>query len=430
MTVNHEAVSALPTGAAANKTLLRGMAVARFPYCLADDEDSRELVAVDPATGDVIPDLMFLGRVFHYDPDDSTSAHDGTACLVSSEGKRYKLANGTDVLAWAVLDVTRAAPPASPTLGDAHLVAAAATGAWAGHDGDVAIQTARGWEFVAFGIGRFLYDEATDTYYHRKATGDWVAGFGAQTLSDDTIRLGALIGADASFMLKVENQTTNAPPASPAVGNAYIIGPAPTGAWAGQAGKVAVCNVAGAFTIYTPVAGDMVYDKALGINVAYSGTQWASVAGACIAFKRVTHSGNGSMTSTGGWGYTWVNNPTGAPEAANYARTQDNTTITHAAKKVGNLLRLTYTFDGYGDWNQGTPTVGVTRDSETSVLEFRPVIDFGSSGTYTITFVITATDTNSHIYKFWFFGTSGTTGGLVSNNYIYNRRITLEEFVQ
>jgi len=84
MTINHEAVAALPTGAAANKTLLRGMAVARFPYCLADDEDSRELVAVDPATGDVIPDLMLLGRVFHYDATDSSTVHDGSTCLVSS----------------------------------------------------------------------------------------------------------------------------------------------------------------------------------------------------------------------------------------------------------------------------------------------------------------------------------------------------------
>lgn len=429
MTINHEAVAALPTGAAANKTLLRGMAVARFPYCLADDEDSRELVAVDPATGDVIPDLMLLGRVFHYDATDSSTVHDGSTCLVSSEGKRYKLATGTDVLAWAVLDVTRAAPPASPALGDAHLVAAAATGAWAGHDGDVAIQTARGWEFVAFGIGRFLYDEATDTYYHRKATGDWVAGFGAQTLSDDTIRLGALIGADASFMLKVENQTTNAPPASPTVGNAYIIGPAPTGAWAGHAGKVAVCNVAGAFTIYTPVAGDMVYDKALGINVAYSGTQWASIAGACIAFERATHSGNGSMTSTAGWSYNWLSNPTGPPEAANYARTQDNLTITHQAKKSGNLLRIRYTFSGYGDWNSA-PTIAITRDSETTVFEFFPIIDFGASGAFTFEFVIAATDALSHTYKVWFFGTNGTYGGVVNNTYIYNRRITLEEFVQ
>ena len=429
MTINHEAVAALPTGAAANKTLLRAMTVARFPYCLADDEDSRELVAVDPATGDVIPDLMFLGRVFHYDPADSSTAHDGTTCLETSEGKRYKLATGTDVLAWAVLDVTRAAPPASPALGDAHLVAAAATGAWAGHDGDVAIQTARGWEFVAFGIGRFLYDEATDTYYHRKATGDWVSGFGAQTLSDDTIRLGALIGADASFMLKVENQTTNAPPASPTVGNAYIIGPAPTGAWAGHAGKVAVCNVAGAFTIYTPVAGDMAYDKSQGVNVSFNGTTWETTSGVCVAFRSASATDNTGFTSNSGTTYNWSTSPTTPPSASTNSRAIESLTISHTAKKVGNLLRLSYIFDGYYDWNVA-PTFALMRDSESAPLEYRPVIDYGGSGNWRIEFLIAATDVISHTYKIMIFGTSSTFGGLNALIYLYNRRLTLEEFVQ
>src|SRR4051812_50075771 len=38
----------------------------------------------------------------------------------------------------AVLDVTRTAPPASPAEGERHVVAAGATGAWAGHSNAIA----------------------------------------------------------------------------------------------------------------------------------------------------------------------------------------------------------------------------------------------------------------------------------------------------
>ncbi|MFZ5736862.1 MAG: phage tail protein [Pseudomonadota bacterium] len=44
----------------------------------------------------------------------------------------------------------------------------------------------------------------------------------------------------------------NDPPASPAVGDAYVIGPAPTGSWAGNAGKVAEFTIAGWAMITSP----------------------------------------------------------------------------------------------------------------------------------------------------------------------------------
>jgi hypothetical protein len=48
----------------------------------------------------------------------------------------------------AVLSRTLAAPPASPAEGDRYLVAAAATGAWAGHDGELAFYQDGAWRFV------------------------------------------------------------------------------------------------------------------------------------------------------------------------------------------------------------------------------------------------------------------------------------------
>ena len=49
----------------------------------------------------------------------------------------------------AVSDDDRTAPPASPTEGDRHIVAAGATGAWAGQDGAIAIYETGTWRFEA-----------------------------------------------------------------------------------------------------------------------------------------------------------------------------------------------------------------------------------------------------------------------------------------
>ena len=428
MTVNHEAVAALPASGAASKTLLRAMAVERFPYCLSDNEDSRDLVAVDPATGDIIKDILFLGRVFHFDAADSTTAHDGTTCLVSSEGKRYKLSTGTDVLAWAVLDGTRTAPPASPTIGDAHRVAAAATGAWSGQDDEIAVYTARGWEFVVYGIGRLLYDEATDIYWHRETGGAWSSGFGTQAVGDDSVKPSALVNAGVGYILKIENATTNTPPGSPSDGDAYVIGSSPTGVWSGRTLDVALW-IKVSWDIYDPVAGDQVYDKSTSNILQFTGTQWQSAGGACVSFTSVSSTGNSGLTNSSGSTYNWLSNPTTPPSASSNSRAIESLSITHAAKKIGNLLRLTYTMDGYGDWNLA-PTFALMRGSEATPLEYRPVIDYGASGNFTVQFLIAATDTSSHTYKIMIFGTSTTIGGLNALTYVYNRRLTLEEFVQ
>lgn len=47
----------------------------------------------------------------------------------------------------AVLDRTRTAPPAASVPGDRHIVAAGATGAWAGHEGEIALHDG-GWRFL------------------------------------------------------------------------------------------------------------------------------------------------------------------------------------------------------------------------------------------------------------------------------------------
>lgn len=433
MTVNHDAVAAsgVNGGASANKTLLRSLYVARFPYCLSDDEDSQQLVAVDPNTGSIITDILFLGRVFHYDPLDTTTAHDGTSCLVSSDGKRYKLAQNEDVIAWSVLDVTRTAPPSSPSIGDAHIVASAATGDWSGHDGEVAVRTARGWEFVTYAIGRLIYDEGGDAYYHRDSSGDWVAGFGTQVIGANSVGPGALVNAGAGYILRVENQTTNAPPASPVVGDAYIIGSSPTGSWAGKATYIAVCEVAGTFATYQPKTGYVVFDKSANTSYEFNGTAWQSAGGASVFFGKVDAAGNSGITNVTGTAFNWNTTPTATPVSTTHAHCIESLTYTHTARKAGNIIVFRYYFEGSGDWqNAVTPVFGLHVGSNTTPVDTKILNDYSATSGWYVEFVYTVPDASSHTYSIKIYGTSTTYGGINGTDRLYNRRLTLQEFAQ
>jgi hypothetical protein len=59
------------------------------------------------------------------------------------------------------IDRDLTAPPGSPAEGDCYLVAAGATGAWAGHDGEIAFLMGGGWTFIEplEGMGAGVLDE-------------------------------------------------------------------------------------------------------------------------------------------------------------------------------------------------------------------------------------------------------------------------------
>lgn len=83
---------------------------------------------------------------------------------------------GIDALVF--LSVKRAdlsTPPASPADGDRFIVAAAPTGAWAGHAGKVARYSAAisSWEFYTAHPGWIAYVEHTDAYIKHTASGAW-----------------------------------------------------------------------------------------------------------------------------------------------------------------------------------------------------------------------------------------------------------------
>jgi hypothetical protein len=75
----------------------------------------------------------------------------------------------------SVKNSTTTAPPATPAAGDSYLVAAAATDAWAGKDGQLAIWDGAAWQFGVPRNGWMCVDEGAGTLRTYLA-GAWTAG--------------------------------------------------------------------------------------------------------------------------------------------------------------------------------------------------------------------------------------------------------------
>jgi hypothetical protein len=100
-----------------------------------------------------------------------------------------------------VLDRTRTAPPTAPADGDAHLVAAGATGAWAGADGRIAARRDGAWHFLAPATGWLVWVAAENRLIVKTDAGwlDVVADLATPpTALDNLTRLGIGTGADAT----------------------------------------------------------------------------------------------------------------------------------------------------------------------------------------------------------------------------------------
>ncbi|AKU43263.1 hypothetical protein RCRHEA_19 [Rhodobacter phage RcRhea] len=88
----------------------------------------------------------------------------------------------------------------------------------------------------------------------------------------------SLVRLDAMVQLAVLSAAITAPPASPSNGARYIVPTGATGAWAGNAGMVAVWS-AGAWTFYTPGPGWSAWNIATGELLIYDGTEWTAFSG-------------------------------------------------------------------------------------------------------------------------------------------------------
>ncbi|SFE81324.1 Protein of unknown function [Sulfitobacter brevis] len=87
----------------------------------------------------------------------------------------------------------------------------------------------------------------------------------------------ALRQLDAIVQLAVADVPLSTPPASPALGVRFIVGPAPTGAWAGKENNVAL-HTDGQWVFFTPIAGWRADVLATGTTLRFDGVTWISPA--------------------------------------------------------------------------------------------------------------------------------------------------------
>jgi len=96
----------------------------------------------------------------------------------------------------------------------------------------------------------------------------------------------ALRSLDGLVQLSVKDRTRNAPPASPTEGARYIVGPAPTGTWAGWAGDIAL-RADGAWHRLPARDGFLTWVEAEGVLLVREGAEWVPlVGGATVQLSR------------------------------------------------------------------------------------------------------------------------------------------------
>lgn len=326
--------------------------------------------------------ILIAGRGFFYDAADTTSVHDGVWIAVSADGRRYRSADLP--LVTSVVSATVTTPPTinSSVYGKGWIVPPAATGAWASQSGNIAIATGRGWVFTPPRLGLAVYIADVSLYAHFDEFGSWVQGLG--TPSVGTVDPTALAWP---FGVAVENRTTNAPPTG-AFRRAYIVGPAPTGAWAGRTGQVAI-GPSGGWSYITPPNGAEVYCSAEATRLRYSSGAWSSSAGSLSNIRFAADIS--SLTLTGNsYSYAFATAPTAANTAAS------GLSLTHAARASGNLLQIRFTF-ATAVGAAGTGAVGLFVDGAGTASQWLP-ISCSSTGVYTVEFLVTVTDALSHTY--------------------------------
>lgn len=80
-----------------------------------------------------------------------------------------------DILTHAAVEQALAAPPASPQDGQCWIVASGASGAWASHEGDLAMASGAGWRFAKPQAGMQIWDKAAALWRHWTGT-EWSDG--------------------------------------------------------------------------------------------------------------------------------------------------------------------------------------------------------------------------------------------------------------
>ena len=89
----------------------------------------------------------------------------------------------------------------------------------------------------------------------------------------------ALERLDLAVQAVVEGTGVEAPPAEPVPGQCWALGAAPTGAWDGQGGTIAMSAIGGGWLFVAPADGWRVWDRSTSRLLVWDGAAWAPALG-------------------------------------------------------------------------------------------------------------------------------------------------------
>lgn len=207
-----------------------------------------------------------------------------------------------------------AAPPGNPAIGDLYIVAAEPTGAWAGLTNRLVQWTGSVWVSIDPQPGFVVVAQDRALDHAERWLRRVVAGWESARAAEDALGLielatwaevqamadaeravtpaglkgiAAISGPFRPYWLSV-NSLANDPPVDPVAGATHVVGPAPTGAWAAQAGAIAQWTGAG-WAFATVPAGHIVADTSKAENdplryLKFIGGVWISAAATVDAY--------------------------------------------------------------------------------------------------------------------------------------------------
>jgi hypothetical protein len=448
MTIQQVA-SALPGAPAAiDQVLLRAAIVSGLAHFIEPDTNP---TTYDPAvSGGAVAWLVAWHEKFWWlDPLDTTTAHDGTTCIVLSGGGRYKVGEIDPWHGYAVLAQDVETPPDPedeneedrPALGDAYLVPDAASGEWGDHADEIAIWTARGWGYVLPRKGRQIYVEDASAYLHWNGTA-WIEGLGNNAHADNSIAPVKLVQGVTKWI--VEAIGTNTPPGI-VKGVNYIVGGSPTGAFAGHTNKIATSDDGLAWDFYTPSEGWEVYDRATNSLYRFDGTAWGAFAGAVIDQHSVSSTASSAITDVNASGYNYSNSS--APTTGRRRNIDAGTAFSFTAKTAGNILEFEWAGDvaldcGTSGIGFGDLVAALFIDSQTSAADWQRInLPMGLNGLLTAnnqvvathvrqSFRVAAADASAHTYRVAFISKAQGAGNNTQHtdvNALGRRRFSVKE---
>lgn len=176
------------------------------------------------------------------------------------------------------------------------------------------------------------------------------------TMNDSLRRLDALV------QLSVIDRTTSTPPASPTDGDAYIIGPSPTGAWITRADQITV-RVNGSWVFFEPITGWIAYDQDTATYVKWTGSAWIN-----------------ALPASGG-SFGWHDYQDTATAGTPIALTAANTWYDLTNDGLGPLTDNTFAIAGHGEiWRPLTNRLNFSSLQVGDLLRIRTDITFTTSG--------------------------------------------------